>query len=172
MQLMKSDKLKNVRYDIRGPVLAAARRLEEEGFRVAKLNIGDPAPWGFEAPEEIVRDVIANLSQGQGYSESQGLAAARKAVMQHYQALGVPRVQIDDIFLGNGVSELITMALQGLLNDGDEVLLPAPNYPLWTAAVNLAGGVRSTTCATRSRTGRRTPPTSPPGSPPVPAPSW
>ena len=140
MQLMKSDKLKDVCYDIRGPVLAAARRLEEEGFRVAKLNIGDPAPWGFEAPEEIVHDVIVNLSQGQGYSESQGLFSARKAVMQHYQALGVPRVQIEDIFLGNGVSELITMAMHGLLNDGDEVLIPAPDYPLWTAAVNLAGG--------------------------------
>jgi alanine-synthesizing transaminase len=140
MQLMKSDKLKDVCYDIRGPVLAAARRLEEEGFRVAKLNIGDPAPWGFEAPEEIVHDVIVNLSHGQGYSESQGLFSARKAVMQHYQALGVARVQIDDIFLGNGVSELITMAMHGLLNDGDEVLIPAPDYPLWTAAVNLAGG--------------------------------
>ena len=140
MQIMKSDKLKDVCYDIRGPVLAASRRLEEEGFRVAKLNIGDPAPWGFEAPEEIVHDVIVNLTHGQGYSESQGLFSARKAVMQHYQASGVPRVQIDDIFLGNGVSELITMALQGLLNNGDEVLVPAPDYPLWTAAVNLAGG--------------------------------
>lgn len=140
MQLMKSDRLRNVRYDIRGPVLAAAQRLEADGVRVTKLNIGDPAPFGFEAPAEIVRDVIANLDQGQGYGESQGLAAAREAIMRHYRALGVAQVQSDDIFLGNGVSELITMALQGLLNAGDEVLIPAPDYPLWTAAVNLSGG--------------------------------
>ena len=140
MQLMKSDRLRNVRYDIRGPVLAAAQRLEADGVRVTKLNIGDPAPFGFEAPAEIVRDVITNLDQGQGYGESQGLAAAREAIMQHYRALGVAQVQSDDIFLGNGVSELITMALQGLLNAGDEVLIPAPDYPLWTAAVNLSGG--------------------------------
>lgn len=140
MQLKKSDRLRNVRYDIRGPVLAAAQRLEGEGVRVTKLNIGDPAPFGFEAPAEIVRDVIANLDQGQGYGESQGLAAAREAIMRHYRALGVAQVQSDDIFLGNGVSELITMALQGLLNAGDEVLIPAPDYPLWTAAVNLSGG--------------------------------
>ena len=140
MQIRKSDKLEHVCYDIRGPVLAAARRLEDDGLRVAKLNIGDPAAWGFEAPEEILRDVAVNLAQGQGYGDSQGLFGAREAIMQHYQALGVPRVQIEDIFLGNGVSELITMSLQGLLNDGDEVLIPAPDYPLWTAAANLAGG--------------------------------
>ena len=140
MQIRKSDKLEHVCYDIRGPVLAAARRLEDEGFRVAKLNIGDPAAWGFEAPKEILRDVVANLAQGQGYGDAQGLFCAREAIMQHYRALGVPRVQVEDIFLGNGVSELITMSLQGLLNDGDEVLIPAPDYPLWTAAANLAGG--------------------------------
>ena len=140
MQIRKSDKLAHVCYDIRGPVLAAARRLEDDGFRVAKLNIGDPAAWGFEAPEEILRDVAANLAQGQGYGDAQGLFGAREAIMQHYQALGVPRVQVQDIFLGNGVSELITMSLQGLLNDGDEMLIPAPDYPLWTAAANLAGG--------------------------------
>ena len=140
MQIRKSDKLEYVCYDIRGPVLAAARRLEDEGYRVAKLNIGDPAKWGFEAPEEILRDVVMNIAQGQGYGDSQGLFCARKAIMQHYQSLGVPRVQIEDIYLGNGVSELITMSLQGLLNDGDEVLIPTPDYPLWTAAANLAGG--------------------------------
>ena len=140
MQIRKSHKLEHVCYDIRGPVLAAARRLEDEGYRVAKLNIGDPAKWGFEAPEEILRDVVTNIAEGQGYGDSQGLFCARKAIMQHYQALGVPRVQIEDIYLGNGVSELITMSLQGLLNDGDEVLIPAPDYPLWTAAANLAGG--------------------------------
>lgn len=140
MQIRKSDKLEHVCYDIRGPVLAAARRLEDDGFRVAKLNIGDPAAWGFEAPAKILREVVANLAQGQGYGDAQGLFGAREAIMQHYQALGVPRVQVEDIFLGNGVSELITMSLQGLLNDGDEVLIPAPDYPLWTAAANLAGG--------------------------------
>jgi len=140
MQIRKSDKLEHVCYDIRGPVLAAARRLEDEGFRVAKLNIGDPAKWGFEAPEEILREVVMNIAEGQGYGDSQGLLCARTAIMQHYQALGVPHVQVEDIYLGNGVSELITMSLQGLLNDGDEVLIPTPDYPLWTAAANLAGG--------------------------------
>ena len=140
MQIRKSDKLEHVCYDIRGPVLAAARRLEDEGFPVAKLNIGDPAKWGFEAPKEILRDVVANIAEGQGYGDSQGLLGAREAIMQHYQARGVPGVQTEDIYLGNGVSELITMSLQGLLNHGDEVLIPAPDYPLWTAAANLAGG--------------------------------
>ena len=140
MLLRKSEKLREVCYDIRGPILREARRLEEEGYHIAKLNIGDPAQWGFAAPDEIIHDVILNLPHGQGYSESQGLFSARKAVMQRYQALGVPRIEIDDIFLGNGVSELIQIAVQGLLNDGDEVLVPAPDYPLWTAAVNLAGG--------------------------------
>lgn len=136
----KSDKLADVCYDIRGPVLKEAQRLEDEGFKVMKLNIGNPAPFGFDAPDELFHDVIVNLRRAQGYIDSKGLFAARKAVMQHYQSRGMPDVQIEDIYIGNGVSELIVMAMQALLNDGDEVLLPAPDYPLWTAAVNLSGG--------------------------------
>lgn len=136
----KSDKLADVCYDIRGPVLQEAQRLEEEGFRITKLNIGNPAPFGFDAPDELLHDVIVNLRNAQGYVESKGIFAARKAVMQHYQARGLRDVQIEDIYLGNGVSELIVMAMQALLNTGDEVLIPAPDYPLWTAAVNLSGG--------------------------------
>jgi alanine-synthesizing transaminase len=139
-QIRKSHKLDDVCYDIRGPVLKEATRLEEEGHRVLKLNIGNPAPWGFEAPEEILRDVIHNLPMSQGYCESKGLYSARKAVMQYSQQLGVSGVEVDDIYIGNGVSELVVMALQGLLDNGDEVLVPAPDYPLWTAAVNLCGG--------------------------------
>ena len=140
MQISQSRKLANVAYDIRGPVLDEAKRLEEEGHRITKLNIGNPAPFGFEAPDEILRDVIHNLPSAQGYSDSKGLFPARKAVMQYYQQVNVPDLEIDDIYLGNGVSELIVMALQALLNDGDEVLVPAPDFPLWTAAVSLAGG--------------------------------
>jgi alanine-synthesizing transaminase len=140
MQISQSRKLASVCYDIRGPVLDEAKRLEEEGHRITKLNIGNPAPFGFEAPDEILRDVIFNLPSAQGYCDSKGLFPARKAVVQYYQQKGVPDLEIDDIYLGNGVSELIVMALQGLLNDGDEVLVPAPDYPLWTAAVCLAGG--------------------------------
>lgn len=136
----KSAKLENVCYDIRGPVLVEANRLEEEGHRILKLNIGNPAPFGFDAPDEIIQDVIRLLPTSQGYCESKGLYSARKAVMQHYQQRGLLNVDIDDIYLGNGVSELITMALQGLLNNGDEVLIPAPDYPLWTASVSLSGG--------------------------------
>lgn len=136
----KSNKLHGVCYDIRGPVLDHAHRLEEEGHRILKLNIGNPAPFGFEAPDEIILDVIYNLRNAQGYCESKGLFAARKAIMQECQKLQVPNVEIDDIFLGNGVSELIVMSMQALLNDGDEMLIPSPDYPLWTAAVNLAGG--------------------------------
>lgn len=136
----KSNKLNNVCYDIRGPVLDHANRLEDEGHRILKLNIGNPAPFGFEAPDEILQDVIHNLPQAQGYSQSKGIFSARKAVMQRTQVQGVPDVEIDDIFLGNGVSELIVMAMQALLNPGDEILIPAPDYPLWTAAVTLAGG--------------------------------
>lgn len=139
--LLKSDKLTNVCYDIRGPVLAQAQRMEEEGHRILKLNIGNPAPFGFEAPDEILQDVIRLLPQSQGYSDSRGLYSARKAVMQEFQKLGMMDVSVDDVYLGNGVSELISMATQALLNDGDEVLVPAPDYPLWTAAVTLAGGV-------------------------------
>ena len=138
--VQKSSKLDNVCYDIRGPVMARARQMEEEGHRIIKLNIGNPAPFGFEAPEEIVQDVILNLPNASGYSDSKGLFAARKAVMHYTQQKGIVGVQIDDIILGNGVSELIVMAMQGLLNNGDEVLVPAPDYPLWTAAVSLGGG--------------------------------
>lgn len=140
MQISQSNKLANCNYEIRGPVLEQAKRLEEEGHRVLKLNIGNPALFGFEAPEEILRDVILNLPTAQGYCDSKGIFPARKAVMQYYQQKGVYGVDVEDIYLGNGVSELIVMALQGLLNDGDEVLVPAPDYPLWTAAVHLAGG--------------------------------
>jgi alanine-synthesizing transaminase len=138
--LRKSSKLDNVCYDIRGPVMARARQMEEEGQRIIKLNIGNPAPFGFEAPEEIVQDVILNLPNASGYSDSKGLFSARKAIMHETQRKGIPGVQIDDIFIGNGVSELIVMAMQALLNNGDEVLVPAPDYPLWTAAVSLGGG--------------------------------
>ncbi|MDI6750743.1 MAG: pyridoxal phosphate-dependent aminotransferase [Rhodocyclaceae bacterium] len=138
--ILKSTKLANVCYDIRGPVLARARQMEEEGHRVIKLNIGNPAAFGFEAPEEIVVDVIRNIRDASGYSDSKGLFSARKAVMHYSQQKKIPGVTIDDITLGNGVSELIVMAMQGLLNNGDEVLVPAPDYPLWTAAVSLSGG--------------------------------
>lgn len=136
----RSKKLEGVCYDIRGPVLEHANRLEEEGHRILKLNIGNPAPFGFDAPDEIIADVIHNLRAAQGYTASKGLFPARKAIMQECQRLDVPGVEIEDIFLGNGVSELIVMACQALLNDGDEVLVPSPDYPLWTAAVTLAGG--------------------------------
>ena len=138
--IRKSAKLSNVCYDIRGPVLARAKQMEEEGQRIIKLNIGNPAPFGFEAPEEILQDVILNLPNASGYSDSKGLFAARKAIMHYTQQKGIAGVGIDDIFIGNGVSELIVMAMQALLNKGDEVLVPAPDYPLWTAAVSLAGG--------------------------------
>ncbi|WP_075185679.1 pyridoxal phosphate-dependent aminotransferase [Teredinibacter haidensis] len=138
--LKKSIKLEDVCYDIRGPVLEHSVRMEEEGHKILKLNIGNPAPFGFDAPDEIIADVIYNIRNAQGYTESRGLFPARKAIMQECQRLQVPDVDIDDIFLGNGVSELIVMANQALLNDGDEVLVPSPDYPLWTAAVRLAGG--------------------------------
>ncbi|WP_372749919.1 pyridoxal phosphate-dependent aminotransferase [Litorivivens sp.] len=137
---VKSQKLADVCYDIRGPVLRQAQILEEEGHRILKLNIGNPAPWGFDAPEEIIQDVIRQLPESQGYSDSKGLFSARKAVMHETQRLGIPGVEMDDIYLGNGVSELIQMATSALLNNGDEVLIPAPDYPLWTASVSLAGG--------------------------------
>lgn len=136
----KSQKLSDVCYDIRGPILKQANRLEEEGQRILKLNIGNPAPFGFEAPDEIIRDVISNIREAQGYTDSKGLFAARKAIMHECQRLEIPDVDVGDIYLGNGASELIVMAMQALLNQGDEVLIPAPDYPLWTAAVNLGGG--------------------------------
>lgn len=139
--VLKSSKLANVCYDIRGPVMARARQMEEDGHRIIKLNIGNPAPFGFEAPEEILQDVIHNLPNASGYSDSKGLFAARKAIMHYTQEKKIRDVQIEDIYIGNGVSELIVMAMQALLNNEDEVLLPTPDYPLWTAAVTLAGGV-------------------------------
>lgn len=139
--VMKSAKLANVCYDIRGPVLARAKQMEDEGQRIVKLNIGNPAPFGFMAPDEMVQDIIRNLPDASGYCDSKGLFAARKAVMHYTQQKQIPGVQIEDIYIGNGVSELIVMVLQALLNNGDEVLIPAPDYPLWTAAVSLSGGV-------------------------------
>ncbi len=138
--ISKSHKLNAVCYDIRGPVLAEATRMEEDGQRILKLNIGNPAPFGFNAPDEILQDVIRNLPAAEGYCESKGLFSARKAVMQHCQQLGINNVNIDDIYMGNGVSELIVLTMQALLNNGDEMLIPAPDYPLWTAAVKLSGG--------------------------------
>lgn len=136
----KSNKLANVFYDIRGPVLAAAKRMEDEGHRILKLNIGNPAPFDLKAPDEILQDVIHQLPNSEGYSDSKGIYSARKAVMQYCQQKGINGVEIEDIFLGNGVSELIVMSLQGLINNGDEILIPAPDYPLWTGAATLAGG--------------------------------
>lgn len=136
----KSVKLADVCYDIRGPVLARAKQMEDEGHRIIKLNIGNLASFGFEAPEEIVVDVIHNLRDASGYSDSKGLFAARKAVMHYTQQKNIAGVGIEDIYLGNGASELIVMAMQALVNNGDEVLVPAPDYPLWTAAVSLGGG--------------------------------
>ncbi|HEX4870395.1 MAG TPA: aminotransferase class I/II-fold pyridoxal phosphate-dependent enzyme, partial [Moraxellaceae bacterium] len=140
MEIKKSDKLLNVCYDIRGPVLKAAMAMEEQGHRIIKLNIGNPAPFGFEAPQEILADVIANLPNAIGYCESKGLFAARKAIVQYYQQRGLFGVDVGDVYIGNGVSELIVMAMQALLNPGDEMLIPAPDYPLWTAAVTLSSG--------------------------------
>jgi len=138
--ILKSTKLSNVCYDIRGPVMERSKQMEEEGQRIIKLNIGNLAPFGFEAPEEIQQDVILNLPNSSGYSDSKGMFAARKAIMHYCQGKSIKGVGLDDIYIGNGASELIVMAMQGLLNTGDEVLVPAPDYPLWTAAVTLAGG--------------------------------
>ncbi len=139
MEIRKSTKLKNVCYDIRGPILKAATNMEEQGHRIIKLNIGNPAPFGFEAPQEILADVIANLPNAVGYCESKGLFQARRAIVHDYQRRGL-FVDVNDVYIGNGVSELIVMAMQALLDSGDEMLIPAPDYPLWTAAVTLAGG--------------------------------
>ena len=136
----KSDKLEHVCYDIRGPVHKEALRLEEEGHKILKLNIGNPAPFGFEAPDEILVDVLRNLPSAQGYCDSKGLYSARKAIVQYYQSKDIRSVTVNDVYIGNGVSELITMSMQALLNDDDEVLIPMPDYPLWTAAATLAGG--------------------------------
>ncbi|MBS0319401.1 MAG: pyridoxal phosphate-dependent aminotransferase [Proteobacteria bacterium] len=139
-EVRKSAKLANVCYDIRGPVMERAKLLEEEGHRIIKLNIGNLAPFGFDTPDEMRHDVIVNLPQASGYSDSKGLFSARKAIMHYTQEKGIAGVELDDIIVGNGVSELIVMSMQGLLDNGDEVLVPAPDYPLWTAAVSLAGG--------------------------------
>ena len=136
----KSTKLNNVCYDIRGPVMDEATRMEQEGMQVLKLNIGNPAPFRLYAPDEIIVDMIYNLRDTQGYSDSKGLFSARKAIMQYCQLKKIPNVGLNDIYTGNGASEMITMSLQGLLNNGDEILVPAPDYPLWTASVTLAGG--------------------------------
>jgi len=139
-KIQKSNKLSNVCYDIRGPIMDRARQMEEEGHKIIKLNIGNLAVFGFDAPEEIQQDMIRNLPTSAGYSDSKGIFGARKAVMHETQKQGIKGVTLDDIYLGNGASELIVMATNGLLNDGDEMLLPAPDYPLWTAAVSLSGG--------------------------------
>jgi alanine-synthesizing transaminase len=139
-KVLQSDKLHNVNYEIRGPVLDYANQLEADGQQVMKLNIGNPGAFGFDAPDEIMRDVIHNLRSAQGYSHSKGLFSARKAVVQRYQLQGVDSIDVDDVIMGNGVSELIVMAMQGLLNLNDEILIPAPDYPLWTAAVAISGG--------------------------------
>ncbi|MBX3618328.1 pyridoxal phosphate-dependent aminotransferase [Nitrosomonas sp.] len=139
--ILKSSKLVNVCYDIRGPVLERARQMEDEGHHIIKLNIGNPATFGFDVPEEILQDVIRNLSAASGYCDSKGLFAARKAIMHYTQEKQIKNVQLDDIFIGNGVSELVVLTMQALLDNGDEVLIPMPDYPLWTAAVVLSGGV-------------------------------
>lgn len=138
--IKKSHKLEGVCYDIRGPVLAQAKKMEDEGQKVLKLNIGNPAAFGFDMPEDMHRDIIRNLYSAQGYCDSKGLYSARVAVYQHYQQRGLHNLDVDNIYIGNGVSELIQMITQALLNNDDEVLIPAPDYPLWTASVKLAGG--------------------------------
>ncbi|MFB7475338.1 pyridoxal phosphate-dependent aminotransferase [Kitasatospora sp. NPDC056184] len=140
MQVIQSSKLANVCYDIRGPVLDEAMRLEEQGHRILKLNTGNPALFGFDAPPEILQDILRNLSTAHGYGDSKGLLSARRAVVMHYEERGLEGLTTEDVFLGNGVSELIQLAMTALLDDGDEVLVPAPDYPLWTASVSLAGG--------------------------------
>ena len=139
-KVKQSDKLKNVLYDIRGPVLEQAEKMEAAGQRILRLNIGNPAPFGFEAPDAILVDMIKNLPNAQGYSDSRGIYSARTAVVQYYQTRGIMNLDTDDVYLGNGVSELITMTLQALCNPGDEILIPSPDYPLWTASVALSGG--------------------------------
>lgn len=140
MEILKSQRLNNLRYDIRGPVYEKSLELESQGYKIINLNIGNPAPFGFDAPDEIVHDIILNIRNAQGYADSRGLFAARKAVMHYTQTLNLPGITINDIFIGNGVSELILLSMQALINEGDEVLVPAPDYPLWTTSVALSGG--------------------------------
>lgn len=140
MEFQKSHRLDNLKYDIRGPVYDKAQALESQGYKIINLNIGNPAPFGFDAPDEIVHDIIMNIRNAQGYADSRGLFAARKAVMHYTQTQGIPNVEINDIFIGNGVSELILLSMQALLNTGDEILVPSPDYPLWTTSIALSGG--------------------------------
>lgn len=140
MEFSKSERLNNLKYEIRGATYQKALELESQGFKIHNLNIGNPAPFGFDSPDEIVHDVIMNLRNAQGYSDSRGLFAARKAIMHYTQTIGIQDVEINDIFIGNGVSELILLSMQALLNPGDEILVPSPDYPLWTASVSLSGG--------------------------------
>ena len=140
MDLRQSDKLAGVAYDVRGPVLDEAMRLEAEGHKILRLNIGNPAPFGFDAPDEIVADMARSLAHAQGYSESKGILTARRAVVQYHQTKGVDGIDVEDVWLGNGVSELAGMAIQALVDTGDEVLIPSPDYPLWTAVTRFAGG--------------------------------
>ena len=139
-RIVQSKKLQHVRYDVRGPILVEAQRLEAEGHKILKLNIGNTAPFGFEAPEAIVADISHHLPHSQGYSDSRGIYSARTAVAQYYQAKGLTQTTVDDVFIGNGVSELIMLVLQTFIDDGNEILVPAPDYPLWTGAVTLCGG--------------------------------
>ena len=140
MEILKSDRLTHLKYDIRGPIYEKSLELESQGYKIISLNIGNPATFGFDAPDEIVHDIILNIRNAQGYSDSRGLFAARKAVMHHTQNIGLPGITINDIYIGNGVSELIMLSMQALLNEGDEVLVPSPDYPLWTASVAFCGG--------------------------------
>ena len=140
MDILKSSRLDSLRYDIRGPVYEKALQLQREGYKITSLNIGNPAAFGFETPDEIIHDIIMNIRNAQGYADSRGLFSARKAVMQYYQSQGVKNIEIDDIFIGNGVSELIALVMTALLNPNDEILIPSPDYPLWTTSVSLAGG--------------------------------
>ncbi|MDO4254055.1 MAG: pyridoxal phosphate-dependent aminotransferase [Kocuria sp.] len=139
-KVMQSEKLANVRYDVRGPVLEQAEKMEDVGHRILRLNIGNPAPFGFEAPDAVLVDMIKNLPYAQGYSDSRGIFSARTAVVQYYQTKGIMNLSVDEVFLGNGVSELITLTLQALCDAGDEILVPSPDYPLWTGATTLSGG--------------------------------
>ncbi|WP_460844493.1 pyridoxal phosphate-dependent aminotransferase [Nocardioides ultimimeridianus] len=139
-KIRQSKKLRNVRYDVRGPILEEAQRLEAEGHKILKLNIGNTAPFGFEAPEAVLADMIHHLPNAQGYSDSRGIYSARTAVAQYYQSRGLITTEVEDVFIGNGVSELISMVLQAFVDDGNEILVPAPDYPLWTGAVSLSGG--------------------------------
>ena len=139
-RIVQSKKLQHVRYDVRGPILVEAQRLEAEGHKILKLNIGNTAPFGFEAPEAVVADISHHLPHSQGYSDSRGIYSARTAVAQYYQAKGLTQTTVDDVFIGNGVSELIMLVLQTFIDDGNEILVPAPDYPLWTGAVTLCGG--------------------------------